>query len=46
MIIAFIFIDYFVNMIYQLTCSTKSEVLFKINCYLIVMLENYFYLYL
>ena len=24
MIIAFIFIDYFVNMIYQLTCSTKN----------------------
>ena len=29
MIIAFIFIDYFVNMIYQLICSTKNEVLFK-----------------
>ena len=34
MIIGFIFIGYFLNVIYQLTCSIKNEVLFKINCYL------------
>ena len=35
MIIAFIFINYFVQKYtYQLNCSTKKEILFKISCYL------------